>query len=180
MDSQLSEEVGRLVTSLASSATGVRWANRQQLHFTLKFLGEQDDSVVSKVAACLREIAQAFSSFSLGLSKGGAFPSQGAPRILWLGVQEGKTELINLATRIEEDLIGLGFSPEKRAFRPHLTIGRVKGENVRFDMERLLQGVKGEMTVTGFSLVESILKPQGAVYRRIEEFPLRNGRPARI
>lgn len=168
---ELNEKVTRFVKTLAAGSVGVKWTEGEQLHFTLKFLGEQGPEMVFQIAPLLQSVARDFPVFTLSLGRGGVFPSRQSPRVLWLGVKEGLSEVADLARRVEEILSPCGFPRERKPFKPHLTLGRVKKDNPAFDWRLLEEGVTGTMQVTGFSLVESELTPAGARYRVVEDYP---------
>src|SRR5437764_10558000 len=110
------------------SAGGVGFTKLEQLHFTLAFLGEQprpDEALVA--GESLREVA----AFDLVLSGVGAFPSTMRPRVLWIGVTGGASQLIAAAERLRGALEQHGFKLEERNFRPHLTLGRVRPRGER-------------------------------------------------
>jgi len=177
LSEELREAVGDWLGEITAGSSGIKWVPPGQLHFTLKFLGEQDPGFVTGLSPHLRQVAATTPSFPLTLAGGGTFPPRGKPRVLWLGVDEGHNELAALAGRVEAAVLEAnprGLAPEKRGFKPHLTIGRVKGEVPLYDNKLLAAGVKGRMTVKGFSLVESRLTPQGPRYRDVEEYFLRD------
>lgn len=164
------------LTDISFQAQGVKWVTPAQLHFTLKFLGEQNSELIKDLLPVLKEVGRKSKAFTLALGGGGTFPPGKTPRILWLGLEQGRYELKKLAEEIEDAVEGLGLPREKRGFKPHLTVGRVKScpcpRSDSFDRLRLEQGVRGEMVVSGFSLVQSVLRPEGPVYKDVERFYL--------
>lgn len=102
------------------------WSREENIHLTLKFLGEIQIPVVSKLSnAAARAVAE-FSPFQITLADTGVFPKQGTPRVLWIGVQDESGKLAELQTRLEEASASEGFAKEERAFHPHLTIARLR------------------------------------------------------
>ncbi|NLZ44555.1 MAG: RNA 2',3'-cyclic phosphodiesterase [Clostridia bacterium] len=173
LSKELQKVVGDWLGRITAGSSGVKWVPPGQLHFTLKFLGEQSPEFVTGFSPHLRRVAAAASPFPLSLAGGGAFPGRRSPRVLWLGVDEGRQELAALAGRIETAAAEAAphvLAPEKRDFKPHLTVGRVKSEVPLFNWGLLETGVEGRMIVKGFSLVESRLTPHGPVYRDLEEY----------
>ncbi|HEY2837643.1 MAG TPA: RNA 2',3'-cyclic phosphodiesterase [Pirellulales bacterium] len=118
----------KLIDLLQTIDAKVRWVDPAQLHLTLKFLGEIDLLEVPKVCAAVESVAAAFPPFSIRVASAGAFPDLKRPRTVWLGVDDETEELAALHAQLEEALAKLGFRAENRRFRPHLTIGRVRGE----------------------------------------------------
>lgn len=149
----------------------VRWVRPDQLHLTLKFLGETPVAKLPAIENALREVAAASCPVNLGLAEGGTFPPVGPPRILWLGLTP-REDLAALAGRVEQALAPLGFPPERRPFTPHLTLGRAE-PGASFDRSLLGQGFVVEPTaVEQLALVKSELRPSGAIYKNVGEWPL--------
>lgn len=118
----------KLITELQKVDAKIRWVDPAQLHLTLKFLGEIDLLDVPSVCAAVESVASAFPPFSVRVNSAGAFPHLASPRTVWLGIEDETDELAALHDEIEAALSVLGFRAENRRFRPHLTIGRVRGE----------------------------------------------------
>jgi 2'-5' RNA ligase len=176
LDQSIKSELSALVSRLARSRAEVRWVKLQGMHLTLKFLGEVSaDSEVPRLEKALRAAVQGTEKFELTLSGTGAFPDLRRPRVLWVGV-EPCPALDSLQGRVESFLEKEGFLREERPFKPHLTLGRVKG---RSGLEAALAELRknetrtfGSMTVSRLSLFESRLKPDGAEYRVVSEIPI--------
>lgn len=149
----------------------VRWTKPEQLHLTLKFLGETPAAELPGIEEALARTAAAASPIHLNLAAGGVFPPAGPPRIIWLGLEPEK-DLATLAAAVEQSLAPLGFAPEKRRFRPHLTLGRAEPGAV-FRRELLAAPLDTQPgTVAALSLVQSELRPGGAVYTTVREWGL--------
>jgi len=162
---EMKEEVGHLQERLPPFIG--KTASKQNLHLTLKFLGEIDDTMLAKVKTCLKTVDT--QSFDLSLGKVGVF-SPSMVRILWVAL-EGAEEL----QRAIDTALEPCFKKEKQ-FMGHLTIGRVKRlkhkKTFLEALERL--GVPSfSSKVSSFILYESILSPEGPTYRVLEEFPLK-------
>ncbi len=120
----------RLIRDLTPLAPGVNWVAPQNLHLTLNFLGETDLLEVPQLCALITEAVAPLPPFDLQVVGAGAFPALDRPRTLWLGIGDGHDELMYLQNCISKALLKLGFRCEQRPFRPHLTIGRVKGQSL--------------------------------------------------
>jgi RNA 2',3'-cyclic 3'-phosphodiesterase len=118
----------KLITQLQTVDAKIRWVDPAQVHLTLKFLGEIDLLEVPKICAAVEEVASALPPFSVRVNSAGAFPDLKRPRTVWLGIDDETKELAALHNEMEAALAKLGFRAENRRFRPHLTIGRVRGE----------------------------------------------------
>jgi 2'-5' RNA ligase len=149
----------------------VRWVRPGAIHLTLKFLGNTSQDQVEAVRATLPLVVADTSPFSFGVGGLGCFPNTRRPRVVWIGIQEVTGALLGLRQAIEAHVAPLGFPTEKRPFRPHLTLGRVrryanKSEVAQIGkvVDEILVGSMGEMTVTEVSYIKSDLRPSGAVY----------------
>ena len=149
-------------------AKPVRWARPEQLHLTLRFLGNVPRNELTHLGEALSSAAAGLRAFELGLAELGCFPHSRNPRVVWIGVTGAVTQLDRLQRRVEEALRGFGDPAEEaRAFHPHLTIGRV---NARGDVGRRLGDLLARERVPelGFwpvrqvDLVRSELSPHGA------------------
>jgi len=157
----------------------LRWVDAENVHLTLKFLGNVPQDRIQETAAALREACAGLSPFTMAISGLGCFPSTNNPRVVWVGVQEKTGSLKRLQERVEENLAILGFKPEGQPFRPHLTLGRVKKE-ARGGARRIIGGIVsaisvghlGQMEVGEISLMKSVLLPSGAQYSRLATIPL--------
>ena len=112
------------------TAPSVRWTSADKLHLTVRFLGEVDEARVDALAQAGASVAKRHGPVELAIGGIGAFPNPRRPRVVWMGVERSpRLELI--AHELEEAIAPLGFEPEGRAFRPHVTLARVREENQR-------------------------------------------------
>lgn len=102
------------------------WARPASLHITLKFLGEVGDARVRELSRAACAAAEGFGQFRLSVEEAGTFPPRGAARVLWLGVRDESGDLARLQRRLEEECEAAGFPREPRAFKPHLTLARLR------------------------------------------------------
>jgi 2'-5' RNA ligase len=156
---------------------GVRWVPAENVHLTLKFLGEVDDRLLPEVEAALATAARAARPFALSLEGGGCFPNARSPSVIWVGVAEGADAARELAGAVTRALRPLGFAPEKRGFKPHLTIGRPKdprtGPATTIEKIGQLKGYRTPpATAAALALIKSTLTPDGAVYDVVRRFEL--------
>jgi 2'-5' RNA ligase len=164
-----------MVTDLKKTAADVKWTRPEGTHLTLKFLGNISTDLVPVLQAQLGPVFSAQKAVSLRVNGLGAFPNLGRPRVIWAGLQDSEDALGPLARRVEELLVPLGFDREKRAFTPHLTLGRVRSSK---NMADLVEEIRQNMDVAGPSfcadhavLFQSILTPTGAEYHSLVRFP---------
>jgi len=145
----------------------VKWVPSHQFHFTLKFFGEIEPEAVVRAARALDEVAADWVPFVLEAAGLGAFPDASRPQVIWCGVGQGRAELVRLAGRVEEAMVSAGFPRERRAFQPHLTLGRVRaGESVPPGLAGALRENRsyGTWQVERLLLMRSELLPGGPRY----------------
>ena len=152
----------------------VSWTKPEQMHLTLAFLGEQPVEAMERLEAAAAPCG-ALKAFEASLEGAGAFPSPRRAHVLWLGIQQGSSELSALAARLCSGLRAAGFELEDRPFRPHFTVARVKRGGER-DAERALRAIEpGEVArfhVGRLLLMKSELSPKGARHEEMRAFPL--------
>lgn len=146
----------------------MRWAPPENIHLTLKFLGEVEDERVSEVSAAVDRAVSEFDVFQLVAGGFGAFPSLRRPQVLWSGVEPNPT-LRSVQDQLEGALAGLGFAREKRSFHPHLTLARAK-RGARASQFRGLSELVGKIEYTdrfevwAIDVMRSQLTRSGALY----------------
>ncbi|MCL4217815.1 MAG: RNA 2',3'-cyclic phosphodiesterase [Candidatus Hydrogenedentes bacterium] len=162
---------------LGSSRAPVLWTRPGNMHLTLRFLGDVSDEQGRQLSDYLAGEYNGFERFQLNIAGIGVFPNPRAPRIIWAGVYCSDASLERVQHIAEQGAQRIGLKPEKRAFRPHLTIGRVRqsrktGSDFRrlLDLEHDFDG--GRIDVLEVSLFSSELKPSGAEHTRIACFAL--------
>jgi 2'-5' RNA ligase len=150
---------------------GVSWVKRENLHYTLRFLGDLGGDGARRAAEAAVEGAAAHPAFEARLGGLGAFPTAGRARVLWLGLREGAEALASLAGSVEQALRRKGFGRAERPFAPHLTIGRVRdprrdwGEALERASGALATGeAAGGFRVDRVLVVHSRLSPRGSIY----------------
>jgi 2'-5' RNA ligase len=145
----------------------VGWERPEKLHLTLKFLGDVDDGQLQDLNDAARETAKRISAFDLRVSKTGVFASAKNARILWLGVEDETGSLPKLNELLESACEEKGFLREKRSFKPHLTIARIREPRQSKELiERHLQNdfQSNEFTISEIVIYQSQLQKSGSVY----------------
>lgn len=160
----------------------VRWVRPEGVHLTLKFLGDTLTEKLPDIKLALAAVAHHAPVCAFTVEGLGCFPNFRRPKVVWVGVQEPTGRLAVLQDAIEEVMSPFGYEPEGRGFTPHLTLGRVNRRASRSDAAQVGEIVSGtatgllaEVTADRFALIRSVLKPSGAEYATLEEFPLRGG-----
>jgi 2'-5' RNA ligase len=175
LDDPVIEKICNVVEILKSRITEIRWLRKENLHLTLKFLGNIAESQVEPIAAALRHPLGLFSPCTISAKGLGVFPDFRRPKILWVGLTGD--QLVQLTAEIESALMPLGFTPENRAFTPHLTIGRWRegnrpAKNLRQKIGSLNDFEFGACAVRQIVLFQSVLKPEGASYSELRTIQL--------
>ncbi len=153
----------------------VRWIPEENLHLTLKFLGDVEEARVGPMCAALREALAGNGAFSAAAKGLGVFPDPRRPRVLWAGLKA--PELAQVVERVEGALEPFGVARAVARFRPHLTIGRWRQPETRLAglreaLARWRDREFGEFGVESVTLFRSTQRPSGAVYDPLEVFPL--------
>lgn len=162
------QRIHRSMRALRDADLPVRWVEAENLHLTLKFLGELRPERVPEVEASVERVARATAPFALTLAEYGAFPTVRRPRVIWLGAL-ATAELRGLKQDLEWALADRGFEPETRAFHPHVTLGRAEPGD-RTGAFRKLDELVGsleftaEVPVQAVDLMRSHLSREGAHY----------------
>jgi 2'-5' RNA ligase len=150
----------------------VSWVKPENIHLTLKFLGDIRPEDVDRIGDAMTGAAEGESSMSLKAGGIGVFPGVRQPRVLWIGLKGETGRLIAFQKKLETGLVPLGFERESRLFKAHLTLARVKGE---IDARQLVEIIEkfGSLDSEVFQtremiLYKSDLKPSGAVYTRLK------------
>jgi len=173
--SQVQKKIQEAVELLRKElgSTLIRWVPAQNIHITLKFLGDVSPASVDHLTQMLRTEADSMSAFDIAISGLGSFPSLRRPRVLFIGIQ-APAELEALYRGIEAACSRLGYESEGRDFSPHLTIGRVRQDASATDQQRIRRVLEGTTIdslgiarVNSVHLYKSELKPSGSVYTQI-------------
>jgi len=177
LDEDIRIELTRLQNILRSSDSDVKWVEPSNIHITLKFLGNINSIQLEKAKESMSVIAKGFKPFGLSLSKIGAFPKLDFPRVIWIGIDKGREELISLNHRIEEVFEKSNFRTtvhkEGRSYEPHLTIGRVRSGRNKDVLKKVIMehdfSIKAIMDANKITLYQSTLTSDGPIYTVLSE-----------
>lgn len=168
--------LGQIQTHLKYAGADVKWVVKENVHLTLKFLGEVSEDKISYIKSILDEIGKSTKSFELNLKDIGAFPKIEYPRVIWVGLGKGAPESKALAERIDEALSKIGFQKETRPFASHLTIGRVRSPKNREVLKEKIESY--QLSTISYQLIGSVilfqstLTPRGSIYTKLHEVQL--------
>jgi len=161
-------------SKLKQCRADVNWVRPERIHLTLKFLGSVSTDLVPVIQERLLPVFSGQRPISLQVARLGAFPGLARPRVIWAGLDDPDRSVGGLASSLEQVVEPLGFKPEQRPFRSHLTLGRVRSNR---NAGELMETVRQFMDISGPSFVaghavlfESVLKPSGAEYFAISRF----------
>ncbi len=169
------EKILEIEKQLNETGASLKLVEPENLHITIKFLGEISEKDIPLIKRILEKNAKLFDPFEIQLEGIGAFPSMSHPRVIWIGVSENREKLSNLANGISIDLDKAGFRREEKPFHPHITIARVKRYNSQLK-KKILQyrdNSFGKIVINKIRLKKSTLTPQGPIYTTIFEIPIK-------
>jgi|BEDMetMinimDraft_2_1075160.scaffolds.fasta_scaffold06202_4 2''-5'' RNA ligase len=172
-DDKIIERLNNVASML--NLRGVKPVERENLHITLKFLGEINESFVEELKIALKKVK--FMKFNVHVYGLGAFPKINNPRVIWAGIKEGFQELITLYNLVNDSIKNEGLRFEKdKEFHPHVTLARVKfRENIKEVIKIINEYLNedfGSFEVKSFCLKQSILTPKGPIYSNIEVYEI--------
>ena len=170
-DSRVLSEIDSVMSSLLSLGGDLKPVERENIHLTLKFLGNVDSSRIADIKSVLGKVK--FSPFQMEIKGAGAFPSLGRMNVIWVGIGEGWTEVQQVYEQTETLLSGLGFKRESRPFSPHITVARVRSgrgrEEIAGFLRRLEEKSFGLFTAEKVRLKQSVLSSAGPRYSTVFE-----------
>ena len=170
------QHIGDFQDQLKHFRSDVKWVRPESIHMTLKFIGNVAPETIDDIGKAVQEAVTGIAPFSVSIGGVGTFPNDRRPRVLWIGITNGCEILSRLAIQIEDVLSGLGFEKEKRAYSPHLTLGRVRSLNhIQSTVERMyaLDFRGGDFEVNTVAVMKSDLYQTGAVYTALKTVKLR-------
>lgn len=181
LDEAVRGEVSAILANLKQSGADVKWVSPENIHLTLKFLGDVKKDGIEKIKNALKAAANRAGRFNISLSEIGAFPNLNSPRVIWLRIKEGADESAKLVNEIEGQLVKLGLPKENRPFSFHLTLGRVRSSKNRQQLKKIIETLNKDPSLTlqavkssvkHITLFQSTLTPKGPIYTNLYEAAL--------
>jgi 2'-5' RNA ligase len=174
---EIKNVVARVSEELRQSTLNARWVKVDNIHLTVVFMGNIETEDIPAIAGGVKEVCQAFGAFDLSLKGIGCFPNRRNPRVLWLGLDGDLEPMSEFRDALQGHLADFGIKEEKRKFKPHLTLGRFRKPKKTDSKENQLLSKYEDISSSVCSLKELILfksnlKPTGAVYTKVEAWPL--------
>ena len=164
--------LGKEVPDVAAS-----WSRVENIHLTLKFFGNVAVNRIEKISAAAERAVKQFSTFPISVGETGVFPRPSRPQVLWIGVSDTSGQLSALQENFENECAAEGFAKEDRAYRPHLTIARLRkpeGARELADAHLKMQFEPIELNLTELVIFRSELSPKGSKYTAISHHHLPN------
>jgi len=178
LSQQIRDTLAQIQSHLKYAGVDVKWVEKDNIHLTLKFLGEVSEEKIKKIKSILDNIGKTVKSFEISLKDIGAFPKIDYPRVIWVGLDKGAKESGELAEKINDSLSKIGFQKETRDFAAHLTIGRVRSPKNKEALREKIVSISPRSTVHGPQLIsfvalfQSTLTPKGPIYTKLHEAKL--------
>jgi 2'-5' RNA ligase len=176
LNEEIRGKIAEIQSALGRFSSSVRWVRPSSIHITLRFLGEISPDQQKRLTEMLADRKCGVPPFTIAVERMGFFPHARSPRVTWLGVEEGKNSLQQLARYVEVVATDVGFLREERPFSPHITFGRIK---YLPDLKRFLEATApfseihcGTVQIRQFHLYESQLHRDGPIYTRRASFEL--------
>ena len=166
----LPEAIKEQLAIISCGLPGARWVKPEQLHLTLRFIGEVDGAAFLDIREALAEVH--CESFRMQLKGVGFFPPRKKPRVVWVGIEKNE-QLLRLRNRIESVLVQTGLEPEGRKFAPHITLARLKNtpaSRVGRFLEQHSLFISPSFQINGFRLYSSVLNAEGAKHYVEQEY----------
>jgi RNA 2',3'-cyclic 3'-phosphodiesterase len=171
---QLQRNIGECIEILKKHDADIKWVVPENLHFTLKFLGNTPDVLLPKIRDSLTAVVSTYKPFYIKIYGTGVFPNKTYPRVIWAGLLDADG-MKNLQEGVERSMAFLGFKSEDREFNPHLTLGRVRSRRgmIMFlkELETFEEKEFGIVPIDRILLMKSELKPKGPEYACVYDIP---------
>ena len=153
----------------------IKWVDHHNFHLTLFFLGDTTEDQIKEVRVQMSNIVDNFESFTMKIQGLGVFKNFHKPRVLWAGIQN-YNPLAEIKKQVDKEMLKMGFNPDAREFKPHLTLARIKWINNKDKLKNLVLEHKDQyfqdVTINEIIFYESILRAEGPEYKPIEKFLL--------
>jgi 2'-5' RNA ligase len=170
-DQTIHRRLTKVQGMLSNSGADLKMVKPQNIHLTVRFLGDIQQSMVDAIYEEMKQIT--FTSFQIQLEGLGAFPKLSYPRVVWAGIKKGANELKDVFDQLEPRLNGLGFMPDRKGFSPHLTIARVRTGRSKAKLAELIRELEdyefGAVKAECLRLKKSDLTPRGPIYTNLRE-----------
>ena len=166
----------QLHKELGHEPRGIKWVVPENIHLTLKFLGDIDDSAVGEICTVVACAGDGLKPFDISIGSLGCFPPSKPARILWAGLAEPSTQLMQLQESVDRELAQIGFAPEHRGFSCHFTLARIRQLQLGRDVQNLIADRPAGETicqeVAEIAIFQSELTREGPIYTAMQHVAL--------
>lgn len=170
---ELKDKIFEVQSKLKQIGANLKLVEKENLHFTVKFLGEIEEDQIKEVKEFLGSLEE--KSFEISIKGLGVFPTEDYIKVVWLGVEKNQDIFLNLIKKINKNLDKI--RKEKKELNTHLTIARVRSAKNKNELKTVIQDLKeikiGKMQVSSLKLISSELTPEGPKYTELAEFELK-------
>ena len=168
-DQGVLSQIQRVQQKLDQAAAKMKIVKSENIHFTLRFFGDTPRTKLEEIKASLDRID--INPFEIEVAGIGSFPNKRRPRIIWVGVTNNASKVVQIKSEIDSLLVDIGYQPEKRKYTPHATIARVRyvkdSRRITDNLEHLTDEVIGKMIVANITMMKSTLTPSGPIYESL-------------
>jgi len=172
IDIESSSKIKELIRDLKNSGANIKIVEPENMHITLKFLGDTDEELIEKIKEIMKKSVVNIDPFELKLKSTGVFPNENYIKVIWVGLEQYE-KIKEIAKTIDEKLSKIGFKKEKREFSPHLTIGRLRSGKNKDKILHILNKYKdaefNSFKIKSIKLIKSELTSKGPIYTTLEE-----------
>lgn len=170
-----SKKIIDLENEIKNSGANVKLVEPENIHITLKFLGDTKYELIDSVEKIIKESVKDTEPFEINLKGSGVFPNRNYMKVLWVGIENGE-KIGLIADKIDQQITSLGFEKERRKFSPHLTIARVRSAKNKDKLLKVLDKYSevdfGKNTINSIRLMKSELTSEGPIYSIIKDIKL--------
>ena len=172
INDEMRRELTRIQNVLSGKLVNAKWVKPQNLHITIKFLGEIEPEAVGDITLSLEKPIKETPSFYIELGELGVFPNMKRPAVFWAGLKKGREEMSRLNELIQNSLYQIGYEKDSKPFSPHITLARFRKPVPSNQIVKAIESVspikKAGHTINGVSIYESTLKPKGPEYKHVK------------
>lgn len=174
LNDQVKQAIREFQDQLKPLGCDISWVKPENIHLTLKFLGDVKPKMIAPLTGALAEVCRGIQPIQTQLTELGVFPDIRRPRVLWAGLEDTGGKLTRLTTAVEDALGHIGFKKEIRPFQAHITVGRIRTNRklpvLIQELQSYVLPAAHEEIILSFTLFKSTLTSQGPIYEKLKEF----------
>jgi len=172
---EVKQVVRQIQDQLGESVKGVRWVKQENIHLSIKFLGNVEENKIKDIATAVKNAVKDSSVMTLKMGHLGIFPNEKRPRILWLGIEGDVREFMSMSKNCELELTKLGFEKDAREKIPHITVGRIRSSKKQKGLVNIIKDIpikSVKFKTDTLKLMRSELNQNGAIYTNLHSVKL--------